>query len=980
MSGLRRCDRKGSELLDWQQTQDEAEERQNACAALLHRPPAASTQEGRKDRSPGQVTAVRQAGGQSKVKWCWKAQIIHTEIHSSRKAGRRRITRNESLAVRERRKRLFPCDGRGRGWEGRGEREKKREIGKKAVEQRKAGLVAGLKKSKQLAGRETKRAAASAQVLRRGEVSSWGEDLNNVNWIEGNKKERRQKKEHRPEESDFSGAEEEDRTITADWDASPWSCAGAIGQKSAKAATAPQEDPASTPSFSLPPLRSPKQRSAKSLKPEKWRAAFDHEGRPVGFQKLLKIIALGGVEQSIRAEVWEFLLGCYALGTTAEYRDELRAARRERYKRLIEQCQHMHPSIGTGSLAYTVGTKVMDVRIMSKDSARKEAKLVHLEVKEASKGKAVVRSTGKEESSSPIFDLSGEFDKTSPSKVSAEFESLYEYNGPSHGNAAPARVDSRHEDLFGMPVTNLFADREEAEMREETETREDTLDDTSTSFGREHLPGQVDSDSVGEIEPGFRNVRDVSSTAPENKPKRIFASDVGPLSWPAGSMKRIKSRLVRDRRKKERAMKIGDSTRGVIQDVHSRQSRKQQRQPCTPVKENSVESETPQDPVAVLGKNANEERVAEWLWILHKIVVDVVRTDRHLEFYGDVKNMARMSDILAVYAWIDPATGYCQGMSDLLSPFIVLFEDDADAFWCFESLLRRVRPNFQMEGPVGVMKQLEALPRIMEVADLQMYRHLSAIGADNFLFAFRMLLVLFRRELSFGESLSLWEMMWAADFNQAIVWALEYSCLDALVLNMPSPFTCTPEREADNSGCDDAANVSQYGTSPRQDYASAGSASPNASSFGGNFLARSPFCGLRPGNLLSKNRQRMPTVRNLIGRNGDEELAVFCVAAILVHNRNKLLKEVQSMDDAIKLFNDMNLTIRVHSSMHTAIKLRKKYRSRTLEGVVLGEITTKRNLLCLASPRRWLKNRTLDSYGVTGLLHVQRIFGASKMD
>lgn len=42
-------------------------------------------------------------------------------------------------------------------------------------------------------------------------------------------------------------------------------------------------------------------------------------------------------------------------------------------------------------------------------------------------------------------------------------------------------------------------------------------------------------------------------------------------------------------------------------------------------------------------------------------VVDVVRTDSHMEFYEDTKNLARMSDILAVYAWVDPATGYCQG-------------------------------------------------------------------------------------------------------------------------------------------------------------------------------------------------------------------------------------------------------------------------------------------------------------------------------
>lgn len=35
-----------------------------------------------------------------------------------------------------------------------------------------------------------------------------------------------------------------------------------------------------------------------------------------------------GVDPSIRAEVWEFLIGCYTLSTTAEYRGKLRAARR----------------------------------------------------------------------------------------------------------------------------------------------------------------------------------------------------------------------------------------------------------------------------------------------------------------------------------------------------------------------------------------------------------------------------------------------------------------------------------------------------------------------------------------------------------------------------------------------------------------------------------------------------------------------------
>lgn len=121
-------------------------------------------------------------------------------------------------------------------------------------------------------------------------------------------------------------------------------------------------------------------------------------------------------------------------------------------------------------------------------------------------------------------------------------------------------------------------------------------------------------------------------------------------------------------------------------------------------------------------------------------------------------------------------------MSDLLSPFIVLFEDDADAFWCFEMLLRRMvshkidklfhflcsicdivlsipqRENFQMEGPTGVMKQLQALWQILELTDREMFAHLSHIGAESLHFAFRMLLVLFRRELPFNEALCMWEV------------------------------------------------------------------------------------------------------------------------------------------------------------------------------------------------------------------------------
>ena len=63
-----------------------------------------------------------------------------------------------------------------------------------------------------------------------------------------------------------------------------------------------------------------------------------------------------------------------------------------------------------------------------------------------------------------------------------------------------------------------------------------------------------------------------------------------------------------------------------------------------------------------------------------------------------------------------------------------------------------------MEGPTGVMDQLQSLWHILQLTDKDIFSHLSRIGAESLHFAFRMLLVLFRRELSFNEALRMWEV------------------------------------------------------------------------------------------------------------------------------------------------------------------------------------------------------------------------------
>ncbi|XP_057520480.1 rab GTPase-activating protein 22-like [Amaranthus tricolor] len=120
----------------------------------------------------------------------------------------------------------------------------------------------------------------------------------------------------------------------------------------------------------------------------------------------------------------------------------------------------------------------------------------------------------------------------------------------------------------------------------------------------------------------------------------------------------------------------------------------------------------------------------------------------------------RLVSILEAYALYDPETGYCQGMSDLLSPIISVIEDDHEAFWCFVGFMKKARHNFRLDE-VGIRRQLGLISKIIKCKDSHLYRHLEKLQAEDCFFVYRMVVVLFRRELTFEQTLCLWEVMWA---------------------------------------------------------------------------------------------------------------------------------------------------------------------------------------------------------------------------
>ncbi|CBI34582.3 unnamed protein product, partial [Vitis vinifera] len=75
---------------------------------------------------------------------------------------------------------------------------------------------------------------------------------------------------------------------------------------------------------------------------------------------------------------------------------------------------------------------------------------------------------------------------------------------------------------------------------------------------------------------------------------------------------------------------------------------------------------------------------------------------------------ARLVAILEAYALYDSEIGYCQGMSDLLSPIISVMEEDHDAFWCFVGYMKKARHNFRLDE-VGIRRQLSIVSKIIKL-------------------------------------------------------------------------------------------------------------------------------------------------------------------------------------------------------------------------------------------------------------------------
>lgn len=150
--------------------------------------------------------------------------------------------------------------------------------------------------------------------------------------------------------------------------------------------------------------------------------------------------------------------------------------------------------------------------------------------------------------------------------------------------------------------------------------------------------------------------------------------------------------------------------------------------------------------------------------------------------------------ILYIWAIRHPASGYVQGINDLVTPFFVVFlsefiENDvesenfevsqlsketlntieADSFWCTSKLLDGIQDNYTFAQP-GIQMKVSALKELIKRIDVPLHKHLEEQCVEFLQFSFRWMNNLLMREIPLRCTIRLWDTYQAeengfADFH-----------------------------------------------------------------------------------------------------------------------------------------------------------------------------------------------------------------------
>lgn len=184
----------------------------------------------------------------------------------------------------------------------------------------------------------------------------------------------------------------------------------------------------------------------------------------------------------------------------------------------------------------------------------------------------------------------------------------------------------------------------------------------------------------------------------------------------------------------------------------------------------------------------DDRSLDDGMW--RQIHIDIPRMQPLIPVFQLPRVQNSFERILYIWSIRHPASGYVQGMNDLVTPFfltylseycdsnklqdvekfdISLIDDaqllsiEADTYWSFGKLLDSIQNNYTHAQP-GIQRLVKMLATVVSRVDADLHNHLKANGVDYLQFAFRWMNNLLIRELPLRLVVRLWDSYLAEGF------------------------------------------------------------------------------------------------------------------------------------------------------------------------------------------------------------------------
>ncbi|EDW75228.1 uncharacterized protein Dwil_GK19805 [Drosophila willistoni] len=471
-----------------------------------------------------------------------------------------------------------------------------------------------------------------------------------------------------------------------------------------------------------------------------------------------RLVYFGGVQPELRQEVWPYLLGHYAFGSTAE----------ERQKQ-DETCKHYYETTMSEWLA-------VDAIVQQREKEKTARAVAKLSSGSNSGNERTVRAADvdgigsgpggelENEVFEDISDISDpgdlEFDDEQQQQQQQQKQQQKELLAQQQQQENP--ISSMH--LSVKPIPRAMKTSTDSGHVDEGEGLDDLDLDEETQppplprqQDKEQPPSCSTSSSYETVGGGLPGAPPVASIL---SPEYLSADD-------------LPSQLAEDDNETETEAKVVIITNASV-DLATNWVDRGPKAPSTsdqilpPLAEQPPAEggnlDAPKSacasPASSNGGVYSSELLEQFGLNLHRIEKDVQRCDRNYWYFAN-ENLDKLRNVISTYVWEHLDVGYMQGMCDLVAPLLVIFDDEAMSYSCFCKLMERMIENFPSGGAMDM--HFANMRSLIQILDSEMYDLMDSNGDyTHFYFCYRWFLLDFKRELVYDDVFATWEVIWAA--------------------------------------------------------------------------------------------------------------------------------------------------------------------------------------------------------------------------